>query len=85
MTVYSDNVYLKNLDTQVKNTIISTLGVVTIREIDGKSYVIIERGDNEQYKVLFPSVDDVIDMYTCIKGIVDGYLFNFIVFTFKHN
>ncbi len=85
MTVYSDNVYLKNLDTQVKNTIISTQGVVTIREIDGKSYVIIERGDNEQYKVLFPSVDDVIDMSTCIKGIVDGYLFNLKVFTYKHN
>jgi hypothetical protein len=85
MTVYSDNVYLKNLDTHVKNTIISTLGVVTIREIDGKSYVIIERGDNEQDKVLFPSVDDVIDMSTCIKGIVDSSLFNFIVFTFKHN
>lgn len=85
MTIYSGNVYLKNLDTHVKNTIISTQGVATIREIDGKSYVIIERGDNEQDKVLFPSVDDVIDMSTCIKGVVNSSLFNFTVFTFKHN
>lgn len=72
MTIYSDNVYLKNLDTHVKNTIISTLGVVTIKEIDGKSYVIIERDNNEQDKIFFPSVDDVIDMSTSIKGVVDS-------------